>query len=374
MTYQELIRCYPWIDLAWEVFKGVSPTAIALVTIFVTELFVRKRNKVNKRREMKLQSLEKILAWIHETRRNVFEISSSLSKVLLMRDIPDRVPKFNEVLGQMTEMNKSIFILSDTYKEISYCMGYDLKLDQFKDAIHCYSETINQIGCKFLSDINTQQAISEINSITAQTRENIKESSLLLVTKMSQLYGKRRYSLLNFIGHKGEKRMLKKKKLYTPYNFDIKYEICTFKHVGLDYGNYVIANKGWIRNFRRWFRKHIYNRNESKYKICNTYEDWEIYVKSKLPIRTDYKNYMHWLIEQRRFAESQLETVKAILIPIYIAFLSIKEVFFKEKTVDLGTVLILCVAIAITSAYVLVKEKENLDFWNDWIDIINNVM
>ena len=210
MTYQELIKCYPWIDLAWEVFKGVSPTAIALVTIFVTEFFVRKRNKLNKKREMELQYLEKILAWIHETRQNVFEISSSFSKVLLMKDIPNRVPKFNEVLGQMTEMSKSIFILSDTYKEISFCMGYDLKLDQFKNAIHCYCETINDIGVTYIKYINTEKALDEINSITAKTRENINASSSLLALKISVLYGKRKHKRLDLIGYIREKQFFKK--------------------------------------------------------------------------------------------------------------------------------------------------------------------
>ena len=30
MTYQELVKCYPWIDLVLELFKGVMPTFVAL--------------------------------------------------------------------------------------------------------------------------------------------------------------------------------------------------------------------------------------------------------------------------------------------------------------------------------------------------------
>ena len=165
-----------------------------------------------------------------------------------------------------------------------------------------------------------------------------------------------------------------KKQKYKPYFFDFKYELKTYKYIGLDYGNSVIANKGLIRNFTRWFRKHIYNRTDSKYKICNTYEDWEIYVKSKLPIRTDCKNYLHWLINQKRLAESDLETVKAILIPIYIALLSMKDVFFNGKAFDFVTALILIIAIAIISLCILYKEKEALDFWNDWIEIVYSVI
>ncbi len=91
-------------------------------------------------------------------------------------------------------------------------------------------------------------------------------------------------------------------------------------------------------------------------------------------MRTDYKNYIHWLIKQRQFAESELEIVRAILIPIYIALLSMKEVFFKKKTPDLGTVLIVIMIIVIISVYILWTDKENLDFWNDWIEIVHSVM
>lgn len=192
MTYQELIKYYPWIDLAWEVFKGISPTVLALVTIFLTEYFIRKRENIYKQREMKLQYLEKILLWIHDTKQCVFEISSSLSKVLIMKNVSDRNPKYNEILGKITNMNKTVFVLGDTYKEISSCMGYEFKLDQFKEAINYYSETMDKIGVKYLDKINTESCTEEINFITIQTRECIKESSSLLVKEINFLYGKQK--------------------------------------------------------------------------------------------------------------------------------------------------------------------------------------
>lgn len=165
-----------------------------------------------------------------------------------------------------------------------------------------------------------------------------------------------------------------KKQKYKPYFFDYKYEWRTYKYIGRDYGDSVTANKGLSGNFMRWFRKRIYNRRESKYKICNTYEEWECYVKSKLPMKIDYKNYMHWLIEQKQSADIELETVKAILIPIYIALLSMKEVFFFNRTPDLGAILIFIIVVIIFSVYILWKEKEILDFWNDLIKIVNSVI
>lgn len=97
-------------------------------------------------------------------------------------------------------------------------------------------------------------------------------------------------------------------------------------------------------------------------------------MKNKLPMRIDYKNYMHWLIDQNRLADIELETVKAILIPIYIALLSMKEVLAIEGTSSLGAMIILIIVIVSISAYILCIDKEDLNFWNDWIAIVNSVM
>lgn len=163
-----------------------------------------------------------------------------------------------------------------------------------------------------------------------------------------------------------------KKQKYIPYFFDYKYEKRTYKYVGRDYGNSAISNKGWIGNFVRWFRKHIYNRNESKYKICDTYEEWESYVKNNLRKRVDNKNFMHWLIMQKRLAENELEAVKAILIPIYIALLTIKEILPFEGNFTWDKILILIISIIILSVVILYINKEKVDFWEDWIKIVKN--
>lgn len=165
-----------------------------------------------------------------------------------------------------------------------------------------------------------------------------------------------------------------KKQKYQPYFLNYKYERRTYRHIGRDYGDSITADKGWIRNFTRWFRKHIYNKSEKKYKFCNTYEEWECYVKNKLPMKIDYKNYMHWLIDQNRLADIELETVKAILIPVYIALLSMKDFLAIEGSSSLGTMIIFIIVIVGISVYILCIEKENLDFWKDWIVIVNSVM
>lgn len=289
MTYQELIKCYPWIDLAWEVFKGVSPTAIALATIFVTEFFVRKRNKVDKNKEMELQYLEKILSWIHEIRQNVFEISSSLVKALSIRDGCERVPKFNEVLGQVTEMNKSVFVLSDTYEDIISGMGYNFELDHIKDAVNNYSKTINEIGVKYLESITTKEATDEINYITVKTSEEMKVSSSLITSKINLLYGNA-YNHVKLRVNKGGKRKFTiKKKLYTPYGFDEKVEYKIYSHIGEGLRK-VVLGKG------------VRKKNEN-YPSFDSYMEWKKYFVNKFSGGSDWNgNFSHYLNKKLRIS------------------------------------------------------------------------
>lgn len=304
MTYEELINCYPWIDLAWEIFKGVSPTAIALVTIFISEFFVRKRNRTDKKREMELQYLERILSWIHETRHDVFEISSSLIKVLSIKDIFERAPKFNGVLKQMTEMNKSIFILSDTYNEISLSIGYDFKIDQFKSAIHCYCEAVDKIGHKYLNYINTENAIKEINCMNTQVKKYINESTSLIVSKISFLYCKRQSNFWNFICVRVKKlKFHTKRKLYTPYGFNSKVEHKRYSQIGNAYYKKFISEK----------------QNEKDDFSFNKYTEWRNYFKEKFLMNAHNTcNFQHYLNRKLRFSKCTLKIMECIAIPIYI--------------------------------------------------------
>ncbi len=362
MTYQELVKCYPWVDLSIELFKGIMPTVVALLTIFITEFFVRKRNRVDKKREMELQYLEKMLTWIHETRRNIFEITSSLSKVLLMRDIPDRLPKFNEVIGQMTEMNKSIFILCDTYTEISSCMGYNFKLEQLKDAIIYYSETVYEIGCKYLNYINTEDATKEINSMNALINEHIKESATLLVSKIGLLYDKRKFNLVKLIGYIGDILMFKKKKkLYKPYGFDEKVEYKIYSQIG--------------ENYRKKFAGKKTNNIDNI--TFDKYSEWEKYFKDKF-FKGDYNaiNFDHYLNRMHRRYIRNIELYKAIAIPIYVGEFQCLITIYQSNATLLILNAMLLLAIALTvffSFYFIFKNSIRATFFEDCIKIIEDI-
>lgn len=192
MTYQELVKNYPWVDLAWEVFKGISPVVLSLLTIFWTEYFIRKRENIFKKRQMIIEYLEKILLWIHETRRDIFEISHEFSNVLSIKSPIDRTDKYNEIMAKITEMNKAIFIYCETYKDISVGLGYDFKLDNYRGSINFYSFEIDKIGCRYLNRHKTDSSIDEINLATERVSRDIQLTSNKIVEQLHLLYGKRK--------------------------------------------------------------------------------------------------------------------------------------------------------------------------------------
>lgn len=174
-----------------------------------------------------------------------------------------------------------------------------------------------------------------------------------------------------------------RKQRYTPYFFDIKYEKRTYKHIGQDYGDRRTADKGWIRNFLRWYRKRLYNTKESKYKFCNTYEEWRLYLFERRFCNTyDKQNIIKFLNKQKRTNEKIFESIKTIIIPIYIALYSgtitIMDKFSVEMEVaESGSkelislcMIIMTLFIISVSFYWIFQHKNDIYFYEDYIDCL----
>lgn len=147
-----------------------------------------------------------------------------------------------------------------------------------------------------------------------------------------------------------------------PYGFNIKYEFKTYKYVGEDYD----LNQ-WSR-IRRYIRS-IWNRNESKYKKCDRYSDWDNYVRSNLPMELlNYQDFMHWACMKQRNSQKLLEGAKCVIIPIYIAIISIFQSFIpSDSPIPL---VIFSLSIACVSIGILVAARNRVNFWTDYIEII----
>lgn len=159
---------------------------------------------------------------------------------------------------------------------------------------------------------------------------------------------------------------------YKPYGIDLNYEMKTYKNVGCDYGNAQSADLGRLFNLKRFWRKRK-NREQTEYRFCDTYSDWEKHVQAVLPNNIcNYADMLHWLEGKRNNAKTQLEMTKSILIPIYIALLTIYEIFLKPYTDVLMKrifVLIAIIMVIIIAVSVLTNDIKTINFYDDFIKI-----
>lgn len=167
-----------------------------------------------------------------------------------------------------------------------------------------------------------------------------------------------------------------KSKYFNAYGLDFEYEFETYKHVGKDYGNCKNANKGLILNITRFFRKHVTNKKEHKYKFCNTYSEWEEQVQKVLLHNVcNNEDMLHFLYQKKRDAKVFLEGIKVILIPIYIALLQMIDIFYTSTTGKGAFTIVIMVIITMVSTCVLGDAMKKVYFLDDFIQIAkgNNV-
>lgn len=187
MTYREFVNCYPWVDLVLELFKGIAPTGVALFAIFMNNSFSKKRDLINRKKEMKLDCLEKILSWIHEIKDGVFKTSQTLSKRLFEKDPEIKMQKCNDVIKIINQMNKSVAQWYDTYVIMAKAFGYDLKLDQFKQSINDYAKRIIEISKQSINGYDENVMKDEINDSIKIVKEELNESIAIIIEQINLL-------------------------------------------------------------------------------------------------------------------------------------------------------------------------------------------
>ena len=109
---------------------------------------------------------------------------------MLAKSPAERNDGCNEIIKKISEMNKDVFVRSDTYIDITKGFGYDFKLEQFKEAVIAYSEKMNSVRIKYRDLLNTEQSVDEMNLIMEEVKTKMQESVTLLVEKINLLYKK----------------------------------------------------------------------------------------------------------------------------------------------------------------------------------------
>lgn len=124
------------------------------------------------------------------------------------------------------------------------------------------------------------------------------------------------------------------------------------------------------RNIRR-----ILNR-KGQYLKCNTYTEWKNHVKEVMPQSiVNKEDFLHWFYCKKRDSEQKMEEVKIILIPLYFALIAIPNLFWNMDepfSTFLIKVMFVMVVVTFFSCYYFNDVLEQVNFYSDFIEIIEN--
>ncbi len=188
MTYQDFVKCYPWIDLSLELFKGIMPTVVALFAIFMNDSLSKKRDLICRKKNLQLDYFVKILNWLHEIKNDVMEVSLDLENALNKRNPDERRKRYNGFLKSISNMNGCIASWKDTYNVMLESFNCDIKLTYFKQEMKNCSDNLVKIGEQYLKQADTTMATDEINKTVINANEVIDKSIGLLLKEMNTLY------------------------------------------------------------------------------------------------------------------------------------------------------------------------------------------
>ena len=188
MSYEDLILLNPWIDLVLELFKGIMPTLIALLAIFLNNSFARKRELIYRKKNLQLDYYTKMLNWFHDIKNDIMEVSRDLDNALNKMNPNDRMNKYNDFMKSISKMNTSIAAWKDTYSVVLEIYNCDIELNQLKKEISNCSNNLVKIGEHYIRQADTTMATDEINDIVIKTNTAIDECIKMLLKEIDVLY------------------------------------------------------------------------------------------------------------------------------------------------------------------------------------------
>ena len=97
MNYSQLIEMYPWVDLSLELFKGLAPTIVAVLAIFINNKQAKKRDSENRQNlksrqlaESKIKVLENMLDKYIELSQLFWKSGTELIEYLSETEVEER--------------------------------------------------------------------------------------------------------------------------------------------------------------------------------------------------------------------------------------------------------------------------------------------
>lgn len=120
MSFEQFLQTYDMADFAWEIFKGVSPTIIALLTIWINSSIAKRKTEKetfsNEKKELQLMVAD-LFPCITETGEYLLEAIQNA----------DEKEKSDELFEMFSNKNKHLL------RESGKCLAYaNMRAEIFK--------------------------------------------------------------------------------------------------------------------------------------------------------------------------------------------------------------------------------------------------
>lgn len=143
MTFDEFLQAHHWIEFLWEIFKGVAPTIIALVTIAINARISKKKaaneEKTNQIKELQLMVSE-LSFYILEVGRNMLE---AIQRSEDSGEADKFLEKYYDSNNKMLMETRKLLAYINIRAEVFGCEN--MKFTEVNDAIVEYSYDVISI-------------------------------------------------------------------------------------------------------------------------------------------------------------------------------------------------------------------------------------
>lgn len=140
MTFEEFLKTYDVANFAWEIFKGISPTIIALVTIWINANISKKRSQ----KEYMAEQVKELQMMIANLTPYILDTGAYLLESIQRAD---RKSESDEMFNKFYKSNSQM--LSEARKFLAYANIRAVALErdnlEFSKEFSCISDYSNEL-------------------------------------------------------------------------------------------------------------------------------------------------------------------------------------------------------------------------------------
>lgn len=170
-AFQEWLLQNPIADWVWEIFKGLSPFIIALITIGINNKRTRENDKKKLKLDLKRESLKEVQEKFFELYEIVYNLQELLNGILMKNNFTERKEMHSEFFEMKLKMMNRVIFLHEFESYICNTMEIDMDLKALRHIVAEYNKNLTSVFNKYVGLPETEESLKEINSIIIPVRE-----------------------------------------------------------------------------------------------------------------------------------------------------------------------------------------------------------